>query len=175
MDLLDGTQAYVLAVIEHTTRRIHVLGATAHPTHEWVTQQARNLLIDLDGSAERIKFLIRDRDILYPPPFDAVIADAGIRTVRSAVRAPRMNAVMERWIGSCRRVLLDRTLIWNLPHLRRILREYETHHNTHRPHMALTSAAPGRPPPPEVVDLDAFRARKHDRVGGVIREYQQAA
>jgi transposase InsO family protein len=152
VDLLDGTKAYVLAVIEHATRRIHILGATTHPTHEWVTQQARRLLMDLGDSAGRIKFLIRDRDILYPPSFDAVLADAGIRTVRSAVRATRMNAVMERWIGGCRRELLGRTLIWNLPYPRRTLRDYETHHNTHRPHMALAGAAPGRPLPPEVAD-----------------------
>jgi hypothetical protein len=86
-----------------------------------------------------------------------------------------MNAIMERWIGACRRELLDRTLIWNLPHLGRILREYETRHNTHRPHMALAGAAPNKPLPPEVVDLDALRARKQDRVGGVIREYHRAA
>jgi hypothetical protein len=164
-----------MAMIEHTTRRIHILGATAHPTQEWVTQQARNLLMDLDESADRIKFPIRDRDILYPPTFDEALADTGIRTVRSAVRAPRMNAIMERWIGGCRRELLDHTLIWNLPHLRRIPHDYETHHNTHRPHMALASAAPDKPLPPEIIDLDALRIRKHDRVGGVIREYHQAA
>jgi putative transposase len=164
-----------MAAIEHATRRIHILGATAHPTHEWVTQQTRNLLMDLDESGERIKFLIRDRDILYPPKLEHILSDAGITTVRSAVRAPRMNAIMERWIGSCRRELLNRTLIWNLPHLRRVLRDYETHHNTHRPHMALASAAPDKPLPPEIVDLDAFRTRKYDRAGGVIREYHQAA
>jgi putative transposase len=86
-----------------------------------------------------------------------------------------MNAIMERWIGGCRRELLDRTLIWNLPHLRRILRGYVTHHNTHRPHMALSSAAPDKPLPSEVIDLDAFRARRHDRVGGVVHEYHRAA
>jgi putative transposase len=133
VDLLDGTKAYVLAVIEHATRRIHILGAVGHPTAEWVTQQARNMLMDLESSADRVKFLIRDRDILYLPGFDQVLADAGIETVRSAVRAPRMNSIMERWIGSARRELLDRTLVWNLPHLRRILHEYETHHNGHRP------------------------------------------
>jgi signal transduction histidine kinase len=60
VDLLDGTKAYVLDVIEHATRRIHVLAATAHPTHAQVTQQVRNLLMDLDASADRIRFLIRD-------------------------------------------------------------------------------------------------------------------
>ena len=74
-----------------------------------------------------------------------------------------------------RRELLDRTLIWNLPHLHRILHDYETHHNTHRPHMTLASAAPDKPLPPEIVDLDAFRTRKHDRAGGIIREYRKAA
>jgi putative transposase len=144
------------------------------PTHAWVTQQARNLLMDLGESADRIKFLIRDRDILYPPSFDEVLSHAGIRTVRSAVRAPRMNAIMERWIGGCRRELLDRTLIWNPPHLRHILREYETHHNTHRPHMAPASAAPDKPLPPEAVDLDAFRVHRRDRAGDLVHEYQQA-
>lgn len=175
VDLLDGTKAYVMAVIEHATRRIHILGATVHPIHAWVAQQARNLLMDLDESADRIKYLIRDRDILYPPELERILSDAGIETVRSAVRAPRTNAIMERWIGGCRRELLDRTLVWNLPHLRRILREYETHFNTHRPHMALDNAAPDKPLPPEATDLDAFRARKHDRAGGVIREYRRAA
>jgi Integrase core domain len=164
-----------MAVIEHATRRIHILDATAHPTHAWVTQQAGNLLMDLEGSAELIKFLIRDRDILYPPELERMLSDAGITTVRSAVRAPRMNAIMERWIGGCRRELLDRTLIWNLSHLRRILRDNETHHNTHRPHLALASAAPDKPLPAEVVDLDAFRAQKHDRASGAIREYHRAA
>ena len=159
VDLLDDTKAHVMAAIEHATRRIHILGATNHPTHAWVTQQTRNLLMDLDESTGRIKFLIRDRDILYPPELEHTLSDAGIRTVRSAVRAPRMNAIMERWIGGCRRELLDRTLIWNLPHLRRILRNYETHHNTHRPHMALASAAPDKPFPPEITDPDAFRTR----------------
>ena len=164
-----------MAVIEHATRRIHILGATAHPAHACVTQQARNLLMDLDESADRVRFLIRDRDILYPAAFDDALADAGITTVRSAVSAPRMNAIMERWIGGCRRELLDRTLIWSLPHLRRILREYETHYNTHRPRMALANAAPDKPLPPEVLDLDAFRTRKHDRAGGIIHEYRKAS
>ena len=164
-----------MAVIEHATRRIHILGATHHPTHEWVTQQARNLLMDLGKSTNRIKFLIRNRDILYPAELEHIMYSAGITTAPSAVRAPRMNAITERWIGGCRRELLDRTLIWNLPHPRRILRDHETHHNTHRPHMALSSAAPDKPLPSEVTDPEAFRAQKHDRASGVVHEYHRAA
>ena len=63
VDLLNGTQAHVLAVIEHATRRIRILGVTLHPTGEWTTQQARNLLIDLGGQADRVKFMIRDRGL----------------------------------------------------------------------------------------------------------------
>ena len=133
-DLLDGTQAYVVAVIEHATRRIRILGVILHHTAEWATQQARNLITDLGEQAHQIKFMIRGRGPNHTAAFDAVLAGAGIRTVLCSVRAPRMNAIAERWIGGCRRELLDRTLIWNQSHLRRILREYETHHNQHRPH-----------------------------------------
>jgi putative transposase len=147
VDLLDGTQAYVLAVIEHATRRIDILGVTLHPTGQWTAQQARNLIMDLGGQACRVKFMIRDRGSNFTAAFDAALADAGIRTVLCNIHTPRMNAITERWIGGCRRELLDRTLIWNQAHLRRILREYETHHNQHRPHRSLNDAAPLKPLP----------------------------
>jgi putative transposase len=150
--LLDGTQAYVLAVTGHATRRIRILGVTLHPTGEWASQQARNLLMDLGEQAHRVKFMIRDRGSNFTATFDAILADAGIRTVRCNVRTPRMNAIAERWIGGCRREFLDRTLVWNQNHLRRILREYQTHHNQHRTHRSLQGAAPLKPLP-EPVDL----------------------
>jgi hypothetical protein len=173
-DLLDGTQAYVLAVIEHATRRIRILGVTLHPTGEWTTQQARNLLMDLGEQGQRVKFMIRDRGSNFTAAFDAALADAGIRTVLCNVRTPRMNAIAERWIGGCRRELLDRTLIWNQAHLRQILREYETHHNQHRPHRSLHSAAPLKPLP-EPVDLERYRVRRHTCVDGLISEYRLVA
>ncbi len=173
-DLLDGTQAYVLAVIEHASRRIRILGVTLHPTGEWTAQQARNLLMDLDEQAHRVRFMIRDRGSNFTATFDAVLADAGVRTVLCNVRTPRMNAIAERWIGGCRRELLDRTLIWNQAHLRQILRQYETHHNRHRPHRALDAAAPLKPLP-EPVDLDQYRVRRQARVGGLIHEYHLVA
>ena len=172
--LLDGTQAYVLAVIEHATRRIRILGATLHPTGEWTAQQARNLIMDLGCQAHRVKFMIRDRGSNYTAAFNAVLAYAGIRTVLCNVRTPRMNAITERWIGGCRRELLDRTLIWNRAHLRRILREYETHHNRHWPRRSLDSAAPLQPLP-EPVDLEQYRIRRHTRAGGAINEYRLVA
>ncbi len=85
-----------------------------------------------------------------------------------------MNSFAERWIGGCRRELLDRTLIWNLSHLLRILCQYETHHNQHRPHRSLNGAAPLKPLP-EPVDLEQYRVRKYARVGGLINEYRLVA
>ncbi|MFC3582254.1 hypothetical protein ACFOSC_00010 [Streptantibioticus rubrisoli] len=99
----------MLAVIEQASRRVRILGATAHPNAAWVTQSARNLVMDLEDAGYRARFLIRDRDGKYPHIFDAILADAGIETVLTGVRMPRMNAVTERWIATCRRELLDRT------------------------------------------------------------------
>jgi putative transposase len=118
--------------------------------------------------------MIRDRGSNYTPAFDAVLADAGIRIVLCNVRTPLMNAIAERCIGGCRRELLDRTLIWNQSHLRQILREYENHHNQHRPHRSLHAAAPLKPLP-EPVDLDQYRVRRKARVGGMIGEYRLVA
>jgi len=174
-DLLNGTSAYVLAVIEHATRRIRILGVTTHPNDAWVTQMARNLLMDLDEHAASIKFLLRDRDTKFTAAFDAVFADASLRILRSPIRAPRANAIMERWIGGCRRELLDQTLIWNQRHLLQVLREYESHHNQHRPHRSLQQTAPLMPLPAAVADLDTFRICRQNRVAGVIGEYTLAA
>jgi putative transposase len=165
-DLVDGTQAYVLAVIEHATRRIRILGVALHPTGEWTAQQARNLIMDLGEQAYRVKFMIRDRGSNFTAAFDAVLADAGIRTVLCNLRTPRMNAIVERWIGGCRRELLDRTLVWNQSHLQRVLRQYETHHNLHRPHRSLDAAAPLNPYPNRSI---LSSTASEDRLASVAR------
>src|ERR1022692_109208 len=113
VDLLDGRQGYVLAVIEHAARRVRILGVTLHPTGEWTTQQARNLIMDLDEQAHRVKFMIRDRGSNFTTAFRAALADDAIPKALCSIQTPRMNAITERWIGGCRRELLDRTLIWN--------------------------------------------------------------
>ncbi len=174
-DLLNDTKVYVLAAIDHSTRRIRILGATEHPIQSWVVQQARNLLMDLDDAKTSVKFVLYDRDASFTATFDAVSQATGVRVIRSAVQAPRMDSIMERWIGSCRRELLDRTLIWNQRHLMTVLREYEDFYNSHRPHRTLNQAAPLRPLPDDVTDLDHFRVRRRDRAAGVIHEYRLVA
>ena len=75
-------------MIEHAIRRIRILGVTLHPTGEWTTQQARNLIMDMSDQTHRVKFMIRDRGSNFTAAFDAVLADAGIRTVLCNVRTP---------------------------------------------------------------------------------------
>lgn len=175
---LSGQRQYILAVIEHSTRRIRILGATAHPTASWVAQAARNLVMDLEDTGSSIRYLIRDRDGKFGAAFDEMLADAGVQVVLTGVRIPRMNAMMERWVGTCRRELLDRMLIWNHAHLLHALRELETHYNQHRPHQSLGQSAPLQPAPEPITgsadnaDLDA---RRRDRVGGILHEYEHAA
>jgi transposase InsO family protein len=175
VDLPDGTTAHVLTVIEHATRRIHVLGATAHPTVEWTIQMARNALMDLAEHADRFTFLIHDHGPQFTAAFDAVFHGADVRIVTTGVQAPVMNAIQERWHRTVRTELLDRTLVWNLAHLRRVLAEYESFYNEHRPHRALGQAAPQRPLPENVTDLGHFRVARRDRIGGVLHEYHHAA
>ena len=175
---LPGARLHVLAVIEHASRRIRILGATAHPTASWVTQAARNLVMDLDDVGCRVRFLIRDRDGKFPALFDTVLADAGIETVVSGVRMPRMNSIMERWVQTCRRELLDRTLIWNQSHLLHALREFEQFYNGHRPHQGIADARPLQPLPVPLAAPDQIASldiRRRDRLGGVLHEYRHAA
>jgi transposase len=175
---LTGTRLYILALIEHARRRIRILGATAHPTAAWVTQTARNLVVDLQDTGSQARYLIRDRDGKYPAGFDTILADAGITVVRSGVQMPRMNAIMERWVRTCRRELLDRTLIWNQRHLLHALREFEAFYNQHRAHQGIANARPLQPLPEPITDPDRIARldiHRIDRLAGVLHEYKHAA
>ena len=174
-DLLNGTKVYVLA--GDRARHPPDLDPWGHraPGAGVGSPAGRNLLMDLEDAGTRVKFVLHDRDASFTAAFDAVLRAGDARVIRSAVQAPRMNSVMERWIGSCRRELLDRTLVWNQRHLMIVLREYEDFYNTHRPHRALKQAAPLRPLPGSITSLDQFKVQRRDRAGGVIHEYRLAA
>ena len=175
---LAGARLYVLAVIEHANRRVRVLGVTAHPTATWVAQAAKNLVMDLEDANCRARFMIRDRDAKFPALFDAVLKDAGIDVVLSGVRMPRMNSIMERWVQTCRRELLDRTLICNQRHLLHALREFEQFSNGHRPHQGITNARPLYPLPTPIAAPDKLARldiRRNQRLGGILHEYEHAA
>src|SRR3954451_23157642 len=174
LDTLTLRRLYAFFVIEHATRRIHILGVTAHPTAAWLTQQARSLLMNLDDAGHQFRFLIRDRDAKFSAAFDAVFTAIDVRIIKTPVRAPRANAIAERFVGSIRHELLDRTLIINQRHAATVLGEYQHHYNSHRPHRTLGQAAPLRPLPQQTTS-ETNTIRRHDRLGGLLHEYQQVA
>ena len=165
---------YVLVFIELGSRRIHVSPSTAHPDSAWVTQQARNLAMNLDGRASPVRFLIRDRDAKFSRPFDAVVRSEGMRVIRTPVRAPNANAHAERVIETIRAECLDWTLILGRRHLDLTLRTYADHYNRQRPHRALGLAPPiaaaGQPIP-----VDPRDVCRRDLLGGLVHEYHGAA
>ena len=124
VDTVFLRRLYVLFFVEHDRRKVHLAGITAHPTGEWVTQQARNLLMALEDRADGFNFVIRDRDAKFTAAFDAIFTPIGVRMIRTPVQAPRANAIAERWIASARRECLDRMLITGERHLRLVLGEY---------------------------------------------------
>jgi putative transposase len=164
---------YVLFFIAHADRRVWLAGCTRNPTGEWVTQQARNLGLAFSGSG--VRFLIRDRDSKYSGPFDEVFRSEGIRIVKTPVRAPKANAIAERFVRTVRLECLDWLLILNRRHLEHVLRVYVDHYNRERPHRSLDL----KPPIPDRSAPGRHDSRsdiqRRDRLGGLIHEYYQAA
>lgn len=104
---------YVLFFIEHATRRVRLAGCTTNPNTVWVTQQARQMMWELEDRAPPIRYLIHDRDKKFTQSFDTVFESGGIRIIHTPVQAPNANAIAERWIRSVREECLDKLLIWN--------------------------------------------------------------
>ncbi len=173
VDTVFLRRLYVFFVMEIGTRRVHILGVTAHPTGEWTAQQARNLLMDIGERAARFRFLIRDRDSKFTTVFDDVLAGTGVRIIKTPIRSPRANSFAGRYVGTLRRECLDHLLIYGERHLRRVLAEYAQHYNEHRPHQSREQ----RPPlhqPGQPIDI-AARIKRRQIVHGLISEYRRAA
>jgi transposase InsO family protein len=168
---------YVLFFIHHDTRTVRIAGVTAKPAADWVTQQARNFCMEVAEQANAVKFLIRDRDTKFAGSFDAVFAAEGIRIIKTPVRAPRANAIAERFVGTIRRECLDRMLILGRRHLEVVLGDYVEHYNSHRPHRSLSQRAPTKAgmTPGSIANVNVEQIRRSDVLGGLMHEYRLVA
>lgn len=128
-----GRRFYLLFFIDFGTRRVTFAGMTVNPTGGWTAQAARNLFITRVAKFEGCKMLVRDRAGQFTDTFDEIFRSEGIKIAKTPPRTPVANCFIERWFGTLRRELLDRTIIWNEPQLRRLIGEYVTHYNKHRP------------------------------------------
>jgi putative transposase len=162
---------YVLFFIEVRIRRVFLAGCTAHPTADWVTQQARNLSWGIQEGTLPVTILLHDRDGKFPPRFDAVFRSEGLAVALTPPRLPQANGVAERWIRSVRRECLDHLLILNERHLLRVLTAYTTFYNERRPHQGLGQACPvllaARP--------DSSPIQCREVLGGILHDYYRAA
>jgi putative transposase len=183
VDTLTLKRLYVLFFIELGRRRVWITGVTGHPDASWVTQQARDVTGDLEDEGIAVKFLLRDRDTKYVAGFDAVFIGGGAQVLRTPFRTPNANAHAERFVRTIRSECLDHLLIVNARHLERVLRGYARHYNGHRPHQGIAQEIPAIYVP--VSSLPARSAlgsihrhhrqvRLHDRLGGLIHEYELA-
>jgi transposase InsO family protein len=162
---------YVLFFVELGSRRVHVAGITANPDSGWMTQQARNLSIE--RRLENVRFLIHDRDAKFSGPFDEILRSERVRVIKTPIRAPRANAVAERWVRTVRNECLDHLLVFGGRHLERVLRGYLAHFNAERPHRSLQLVPPAGAPRSRGSPSAGIRRR--DVVAGLIHEYYAAA
>ena len=167
---------YVLFFIEHAAPVVHIAGATADPAGGRAAQQARNLVMDLGERAEQVRFLITDRDAKLTRVFDEVSTSLGAKVIRAPVRAPRADAIAERWAGTVRRECTGRLLVCNERHLRRVLVAYQHHYNGYRPHRARDRRPPDRSSAPLVPGSPGHvRLQRRCAVDQLINEYRAAA
>jgi putative transposase len=176
VETISLRRLYVLFFIELGSRRVHLAGCTANPTGAWVTQQARQFTWALQRRPGSFRFLIRDRDSKFTRDFEAVFASEAIEVIKTPVRAPKANAIAERFVRTARAECLDWLLIVNRQHLERVLRVYVDHYNSHRPHRSLNLRAPDPPARKlRVMHPPTAAVERRDCLGGLIHEYSHAA
>jgi putative transposase len=170
---------YVLVFLSIGSRRIEYVACTSKPNGDWMLQQARNLLMELDDREQHVRFLIRDRDTKFPRAFDSLLASDNVKVIRTPVRAPNANAHMERWVGTVRRECLDRLLIAGRRQLANVLRVYVQHYNRQRPRRALDLKPPDANARRSTVGAywrtEDLQVSRRDLLGGLIHEYELAA
>ncbi|MGA2305028.1 MAG: integrase core domain-containing protein [Acidimicrobiales bacterium] len=187
VDTVMLKRLYVLFFIEIGRRRVWITGVTDHPNASWVTQQARNVVSDLADAGITAKFLVRDRDTKYVAGFDEVFSSGGAEVLKTPYRTPNANAFAERFVRTVRSECLDHLLIVDRGHLERVLRGYVRHYNGHRPHQGIAQEIPTAGKPTVELSIASAeeyrhqsarsprRVRRHDRLGGLIHEYELVA
>jgi len=164
-------QIYAFFVVELASRRVVHVAVTRHPTDAWVAQQLR----EATPFGQHPTYLLRDNDSKFGPAFARVAKDSGVEILRTAYRAPKMNAICERFLGSTRRECLDHLLILREAHLRRALRAYVAYFNEQRPHQGLAQQipTPGRSVPSE--PAPGGRIEVLPILGGLHHTYRRVA
>ena len=176
VDTVGLRRYYLLFFIDIETRRVFYAGITAHPTGTWTTQAARNLFLRHEQALAGCKALVRDRGSQFTTSFDEIFRTEGAKVLKTPVRTPVANAFAERWIGTLRRELLDRTLIWNRQQLERVVIDFIDHYNEHRPHRSLDQHSPCPPVASPTGPIgDETAVRRSRRCDGLIHEYRNAA
>ena len=162
---------YVLFFIELGSRRVRFAGCTTNPDGSWVTQQARQLVWDVEDRKPRLRFLIHDRDSKFTDAFDAVFRSKGAKIILTPAQAPNANSVAERWVRSARTESLDKLLIVNQGHLRPVMSEYVDYYNTARPHQGINLQTPIH----QTAQSRDGPIRCRNVLGGIIHDYYRKA
>ena len=170
VDTIYFKRLFVLIYVHLATRTILWSAVTANPNQDWLAQQSRNLLWEAAEQRVELGGLIHDRDKKFSAAADAVLRSAGTRIILTPLMAPKANAFVERWIGSCRREAMDRMIIVNERHLAHVIRESVAHYNQDRPHRAC-----GLRPPASRGDPGSKFGRvfQHSRLGGLLKSYER--